>query len=300
MSAAVSAPILNTLPASQARAVVTDVTRSLPLCTLATPDYEADSDWRALAISIYSGAPDETLEAYRLLYSGDTYSRKKIWETTQIAYGLRELGLLGGDAVGFGVGCGVEPLLYFFARHTQHLFATDLYGFGWPGAQLDMLIHPEKYAPYDYPQDRLTMLQMNAQQLLMPDACVDFVYSISSIEHFGPLRSALNHVQEAARILKPGGVLAFSTEFVLRAGSVASVGDNTSFFNRTTLEWLIFNSGMELIEPLQLSPAQELLDSPATIHLPQWEVHPSERDRLSSLLIDTIFTDVTVFLRKRA
>ena len=43
-----------------------------------------------------------------------------------------------------GVGCGVEPMLYFLARHTARLYATDMYGWGWVSAQLDMLHHPEQ------------------------------------------------------------------------------------------------------------------------------------------------------------
>ena len=78
------------------------------------------------------------------------------------------------------------------------------------------------------------MLQMNATQLLMPDDSVDFVYSVSSIEHFGGLRVALAHVREAARVLKPGGVLAFSTEFVLQSGRPRASARFETAFSRAT------------------------------------------------------------------
>ncbi len=273
---------------------------SRPLCTLADPRCEEDADWLSLALEIYTGSSGGTRDAYRAFYCSGKQTRKKMWETTQVAYGLCALGLLAGDAVGLGVGCGVEPLLYFMARHTARLYATDLYGFGWVTAPLEMLHDPARFAPYDYPQDRLTVLQMNGTSLLMPDASVDFVYSISSIEHFGGSRSALAHVREAARILKPGGVLAFSTEFMLREGAGGAALGANDFFNCTTLEWLILNSGLERLGALSLSPAPSLLEDPGRILLPEWTLAPEHFDRLSILLDDTLFTDVTLFLRKPA
>ena len=271
---------------------------AFPFCALANAEMEACASWRELGVEVYTGQADAHPEAYRQLYAQGRYVRKKIWETTHLCNGLRVLGLLDGTATGLGVGCGVEPMLYFLARHTARLYATDMYGWGWVSAQLDMLHHPAKYAPYAYPSDRLTMLQMNATQLLMPDASVDFVYSVSSIEHFGGLRVALAHVREAARILKPGGVLAFSTEFVLDGGANALPAGLESFFTRTTLEWLIVNSGLKRIGGLNLTPDPRLLSEPAEIQLPDWTVPPEHHDRLSSRLNDIIFTDVTLFLQK--
>ncbi|HZP82988.1 MAG TPA: class I SAM-dependent methyltransferase [Chthonomonadaceae bacterium] len=269
-----------------------------PLCTLANPSSEEEAAWRSLAVEVYTGQPDADPAAYRRIYESGQLPRKKVWETTQVAYGLRALGFLEGDSVGLGVGCGVEPLLYFLACHTARLYATDLYGFGWVTAPLEMLHDPARYAPYDYPRDRLTVLQMNGLGLVMPDASVDFVYSISTIEHFGGPRYALAHAREAARILKPGGVLAFSTEYVLQEGAQGLSPNARDFFNRTMLDWLILNSGLERIGPLDLTPAPELLDDPGVILLPEWTLAQAHFDRLSVRLDDTLFTDVVLFLRK--
>lgn len=269
-------------------------------CTLANPAQETCADWRALGVEVYTGQPNGEWDAFRALYGTGRYVRKKVWETTHLTYGLRALGLLNGQTVGLGVGCGVEPMLYHLARHTARLYATDMYGFGWVSAQLDMLHHPEKYAPYDYPTERLSMLQMNATHLLMPDASVDFVYSVSSIEHFGGLRVALAHVREAARVLKPGGTLAFSTEFIVQGGRGAEglPPGLSDLFTRATLEWLLHNSGLERIGDLPLQPDPVLLAHPAEIQMPDWTVAREHHDRLSSRLNDVIFTDVTLFLRK--
>lgn len=294
----IAAPLLPAIPPTSLQAGRPASPALFPFCTLANVEMEASETWRELGVEVYTGQADTNPEAYHRLYAQGRYVRKKIWETTHLCNGLRVLGLLDGQATGLGVGCGVEPMLYFLARHTARLYATDMYGWGWVSAQLDMLHHPSKYAPYAYPADRLTMLQMNATQLLMPDASVDFVYSVSSIEHFGGLRVALAHVREAARILKPGGILAFSTEFVLETGGHALPSGLDSFFTRTTLEWLIVNSGLTRLGGLNLTPDPRLLSEPAEIQIPDWTVLPEHHDRLSSRLNDVIFTDVTLFLQK--
>lgn len=265
------------------------------LCTLADSSFETSASWRSLAVEIYTGASDGSEEACRNLYLNGTITRKKMWETTHIAYGLRSLGLLNEQTTALGVGCGVEPLLFFLARHTARLYATDLYGFGWVTAPLEMLHDPTQFAPYAYPKERLTILQMNGMGLIMPNDAVDFVYSISTIEHFGGPRAALAHVKEAERILKPGGVLAFSTEYILKSGYTQEAD---FCFNRTTLDWLVLNSGMELVAPMFLTPASELVNDPAEILLPEWTIAPDQFNRLSSRLGESIFTDVTLFLRK--
>lgn len=286
-------------PHGHAMECAAGVASQWPLCPLADPRTEEDPEWRALACAIYRGVADPDPGIYRSLFAPDSIvNRKKVWETTHITYGLRALGFLDGTRVGFGVGCGKEPLLYYLTHHTARLYASDVYGFGWASAPLAMLHNPAQFAPYAYVPEHLTILQMDATRLVMPDASVDFVYSISAIEHFGGLRYALAHVREAARVLKPGGVLAFSTEYVLRTGAAGPAPGTGDLFHRTTLEWLILNSGLERVQPHCLTPHPELLERPAMIRLPEWQIAPEHCDRLSSQVQETLFTDVTVLLRK--
>ena len=273
---------------------------ALPLCSLANPWFEEDPEWSALAVEIYTGTPDSSPNAVQRLYGREGLTnRKKLWETTHIAYGLQTLGVLDGATVGLGIACGTEPLIYHFARHTARLFASDMYGFGWDCAPFAMLTEAERYAPYSYPAHRLSLLQMHASALLMPDNSMDFVYSVSSIEHFGGTKAALAHLREANRVLKPGGILAFSTEMIIYGGSAGVAPEAKDFFTRTTLEWLILNSDMERVAPLELTPSRDLLENAAPIRLPNWDIAPEHFDRLSCRLRDTVYTDVTVFLRKR-
>jgi len=273
---------------------------TLSLATLANARFEEDPEWRSLAVEIYTGTPDDDPAAVKRLYAPNGLTnRTKLWETTQIAYGLQTLGVLDNGCVGLGIACGIEPLIYHFARRTSRLYASDMYGFGWDCAPFEMLTDPERFAPYSYPAQRLTMLQMHASALLIPDNTLDFVYSVSSIEHFGGTKAALGHLKEVNRILKPGGILAFSTEMIIYGGAGGVAPEAKDFFTRTTLEWLILNSDMEKVAPLALTPSRELLENPAPIRLPAWDIAPEHYDRMSCRLRDTVYTDVSVFLRKR-
>jgi SAM-dependent methyltransferase len=117
-----------------------------------------------------------------------------------------------------GVGAGKEPLAYFLASQVGHVFASDHYGFGWPSAPFEMLLNPDQFAPYKYPRIKLTALQMDGCKLLFPESSLDFIYSVSSIEHFGGYGAALTHLEECRRVLKPGGLVVFTTEFWLAGG----------------------------------------------------------------------------------
>jgi SAM-dependent methyltransferase len=277
-----------------------DVQTELPLCCLANPRFEQNAEWRAMATDIYTGVPDDEPDALLRLYAPEgVTNRRKLWETTHLAYGLNALGLLDGTHIGLGVACGTEPLIYHFARHTRHLFVSDRYGMGWKCAPFKMLTRPEKFAPYPYPADRLTVLQMDASALLLPDNSLDFVYSVGSLAHFGGTKAALVHLREAARVLKPNGVLAFSTELIIYGGTGSVAPEAADFFNRTTLEWLLVNSGMERVAPIDVTPNRDLLENPAALRLPEGTAPPEHNDRMSSRVRDTIFTSVTVFLRKK-
>jgi hypothetical protein len=88
---------------------------------------------------------------------------------------------------------------------------------GEPGSRAnpDILSHPEAYAPFPYRRDRLTFMRMDGRHLEFADATFDIAYSLSSIEHFGGMEGAVATLREMTRVLKPGGVLALATEYVL-------------------------------------------------------------------------------------
>jgi SAM-dependent methyltransferase len=99
------------------------------------------------------------------------------------------------------------------------VFATDLY---WdPGAEWEsqaprgMLSTPGDYAPCPWNPRRLVVQHMNALELQYESEVFDAVFSSSSIEHFGGLSEVRRSLGEIHRVLKPGGVVALSTELRL-------------------------------------------------------------------------------------
>ncbi len=56
---------------------------------------------------------------------------------------------------------------------------------------------------------------MDALDLRYEDATFDAVYSLSSIEHFGGMRGALDALAEKRRVLRLGGIAAMTTEVIV-------------------------------------------------------------------------------------
>ena len=112
---------------------------------------------------------------------------RKIWEFNQALYGLRRLRGLAPDATALGIGCGHEELMYFLANRIARVVATDLYEGSYLGGEsaADVLQHPAKYAPFRFREGHLEVRQMDALALQFDADSFDFVFCLSSLEHFG-------------------------------------------------------------------------------------------------------------------
>jgi SAM-dependent methyltransferase len=261
------------------------------LAALASPDSFRDPHFVRLAFDIYTGEPRE--DSFEAQPWARALSMRKVWETTQVALGLEMLGLVEGGKTGLGVGVGDEPLTFWLARRCAHIYGTDLFGFDWCHATLDVLHSPQTFAPYPYPADRLTMLQMDGQNLLLPPDSVDFVWSISTIEHFDGFAGFVKHLEECRKVLRPGGVVAFSTEMALNSARPPQF-----CLTAERLSVIIDLAGMEPVFPFDGNVHPELLSNPAHVRMPEWKFEPQHWDRLSVSLNGLIVTSVTMFLRK--
>jgi SAM-dependent methyltransferase len=148
-------------------------------------------------------------------YSPQEELRRKFWEYAMLGVYLEEVGALREDARALAVAAGHEEPLFWMANRVGRVVATDIYGdgaFADREAAASMLNEPGAFAPYPYREDRLEVRSMNALALDFPDASFDIVYSLSSIEHFGPPAAVARAAREMARVLAPGGHLVIVTE----------------------------------------------------------------------------------------
>lgn len=177
---------------------------------------------------------------------------RKEWEVAMSLRGLDAYGAIRPDARLLGVGAGTERTSFVLSRQVAQVFCTDLYlEGGWPGwAEKGMLNDPTPWSGGPYDRQRLVVQHMDGCVLHYPDAFFDGIYSASSIEHFGTLDDVARSAAEMGRVLKPGGVIALTTEW--RIGGTEGDGwGNVIVFNADTLRrYVIEPSGCVPVDAL--------------------------------------------------
>jgi SAM-dependent methyltransferase len=251
------------------------------LCELANPAKWENPEWLAILRSL--GLADDRLAMHR-----------KPYEFAQLVYGCRRLGALNGRARVVSVGAGHELILYWLANHVGQVVATDLYEGVWQHLQgregdPDVIRRPEAFAPFDYRRERLRFLRMDGRRLAFRDGSFDIAYSLSSIEHFGGLAGAEATMAEMARVLRPGGILALATEYVLEGPPHAETFQPDEFAR------LIDQPGLELVEPLDDRVYRRYRCEPVDLY-----ADPYQTPHMVVRFADTVFTTAMVFLRRRA
>ena len=215
---------------------------------------------------------------------------RKVWEFNQSLYGLRRLRRLAPAATALGIGCGHEELMYFLANRIRHVTAPDLYEGAWIGGEsdADVLTHPAKYAPFKYREDHLEVRRMDGLSLASPEAAFDFVFCLSSIEHFGRLQDKLRSLREMFRVLKPGGVAVLTTEVVLNR-----LGCGAQYFPAQTLFALVREAGFTLGGEPDLRVESEYAQAPLALPMDTFvSPHVVLRN------FHTVYTSIGLFLMK--
>ena len=259
-------------------------TGSLPvdtqLCELANPAKWDNPEWLEILLS-YVVVPDHKEAMHR-----------KGYEFTQLAYGLKQLGKLTADARVLSVGAGHEAPAFWLANHTRRVIATDLYEGDWQSigaleGDARVVARPRVFAPFRYPDDRLTFMRMNGRQLGFADASFDIAYSLSSIEHFGGVEGAREAVHEMARVVKPGGVVAVATEWCLAHPGADDV------FTPEEVRHIIDHPTLRLVQPIDDRVWDRYDAEPVDV-----EQTPLRTPHMLLKKGQTIFTSVMVFLRR--
>lgn len=190
---------------------------------------------------------------------------RKDWEWAMGIIAMRRFGKLNRDCTAIGVGAGKELVLFYLANHLRHVHAIDLYNVkAWESfAPADFPENPEKYAPFQYDKGALAVSRMDAMKLDFPPDSFDVAFSFSSIEHFGGENhaGALQSVREMARVLKPGGIAAVATEYIINGKEAPDLSNQ--FYNERTIYSDLIDKvdGMQLVDPLDLRPSPRTLDT---------------------------------------
>lgn len=256
------------------------VPRDVQLCELANPAKWDNPDWMALLRSLGS-LPDHKIAMHR-----------KSYEFTQLVFGLDRLGYLREDVSVVSVGAGHECVLYWLANRVARVVATDTYDGVWQTnmareGDSRVLTSPEDYAPFPYRTERLTFMRMDGRRLDFPDASFDVAYSLSSIEHFGGVDGARAAVDEMSRVLKPGGLMAVATEYILSGPAY-----HEGFFPDQIRE-IFGRPGLELVQPIDERVYDRYAFTPVDLQ--------KNRHQTPHMVITdggSVITSVMVFLRK--
>lgn len=116
------------------------------------------------------------------------------------------------------------------------------------------LQNPAAHASFPYRQEGPEMVNMSGLDLQYPDDTLDFICTLSSIEHFGGHDATRQCMCEMARVVKPGGVVCVVPELQFSRAAAPEI-----FPYPDLEEYLIRGSTLRLIEPtvdLRLSESQ--------------------------------------------
>ena len=166
---------------------------------------------------------------------------RKFWEIGMALLSVRRCVPQENRVRALGVGAGKEATNFILTNLFSEVLATDRYGGpAWASdAPALMLNRPEYFAgQLPFIPERLVVQHMDARELRYKDGLFDFIYSSSSLEHFGSDEDIARSIAEMARVLRPGGILSISTEFRV-FGNRRRLGDNTLLFHPASIDELI-------------------------------------------------------------
>jgi SAM-dependent methyltransferase len=223
---------------------------------------------------------------------------RKHWEYEHFMHGIRTLGVARPEAWVLAVAGGHESPVYQLTNCVRWVFCTDLYeNSDFPESDGMMLRDPDRFAPGPYNRRRLVVQYMNALDLRFEDGIFDLVFSLSSIEHFGGTEGSGKALAEMSRVLRPGGIVALTTEVVVNGADYFSGGNLQLFSPKALCSLLGATDALEPVESLDFSISEETLAT--VMPLSDALLDPGRLPHIVLSYDGRQFTSMAVFLRKR-
>ena len=212
---------------------------------------------------------------------------RKHWEVAMAVMALRAAGAVCADSQILGIGAGSEPTLFWLTNHAGRVYATDRYLTPdvWRSeASAYMLTDPGRFWPGPWRRQRLVVQHMDARELEYEDGSFDALFSSSSIEHFGSLEDISQAMDEAWRVLRPGGLFTLSTEFLIEGDPLAH--EACAMFTPQLLrEMVIGGRDWKELTPFDLHVSQGTLatEVPIARVAEEYALHRSEHEGVTVL-----------------
>lgn len=228
---------------------------------------------------------------------------RKHWEYAHVIRSLQRLGVAHPDAWLLSVAGGREEPAFWFTNLVRWVFVTDLYGtsgFSDTEAQSDVLVNPDRFSPFPYRRNRLVVQYMNALDLRYPDKSFDGVFCLSSIEHFGGMDGACAALAGMHRVLKPGGVVAITTECIVNDKRDLDLPGLYLFSHKSLLRLASSVAGLELVDEPDFSISEATRSTNFDL---QTAIENAKRGHSHSphIVLDLLgrqFTSAALFLRR--
>lgn len=152
---------------------------------------------------------------------------RKTWEIGMALISLERTGAINPSSEILGIGAAKEQTISILSNLVKRVFATDIYlapGTWHEWYENDILLDARKYMDSSYNHKRVVWQHVDGRDLPYEDNSFDAIFSCSSLEHFGDESDIRKAIEEACRVLKPGGVAAISSEYKIE-------GDGNGFHN---------------------------------------------------------------------
>jgi SAM-dependent methyltransferase len=145
--------------------------------------------------------------------------------------------------------------------------------------------------------------EMDALDLRFEDCTFDAAYSLSAIEHFGAMDTATRALTEMARVLKPGGIVALTTECIVNDSPSYSV-PGQELFTPDDLRTLCSSlPDLVPVQELDFSLSERTRNLPSVSLVKALEDAKRGHTVYPHILLEhegRVFTSFSIFLRKQS